>query len=1208
MAAKKRTKKGAKVAEENKSAQPLASASEKPVASPTSPTDAAAIETKPGRPGPPVAGIGASAGGLNALKKFFVAMPADSGVGFVLIPHLDPKHESLMVELLARCTKMPVVEATAGMAVEANRVYIIPPNKYMTISDGILHLTGPVERGDPFTSIDLFLRSLASDKQEKAICIILSGTGSHGSLGLKAVKASDGMAMIQDPNTAEHSRMPESAIATGLADYVLPAEQMPEALIKYIQNYVNGAKTSAEEPEAPDHLNQVLALLRTRTKLDFRSYRKRMLIRRIERRMSLSHFKSIADYLAFLREHADEVKQLARDLLISVTHFFRDPEAFQALEENVIAPLMGAKKSDAPLRVWSAGCATGEEPYSLGMLLLEHLAAAQKNCQVQIFATDVDEDALEVARHGMYADSIAADVSSERLGQFFTRMDDAAYQANKQLREIVIFARQNLIADAPFSKLDLIVCRNLLIYLEPEVQKKVIALLHFSLNVGGFLFLGPSETIGKNNDLFEPVSKNWRIFQRIGPSRPERVEIPIATTVDPLVPVRLLTAPSTARPIGFADVTHRMLLDQFAPAAVLINRKYEILYFYGPTDLYLTVPSGEPALDLMVMAREGLRTKLRSAIHKAVRESGPVALIAKVKRNGDYQPVIVTLRPVQGPQDADGLLLVAFQDSDHYGVPPIPPETVVEEPVVRQLEYELKATKEDLQGTIEELESSNEELKSSNEEVMSINEELQSANEELETSKEELQSLNEELTSVNSQLQEKVTELETANNDMANLLNCSEVAILFLDKHFRIKRYTAPATRLFNLIATDLDRPISDITPKFLDNTLQRDIEQVLRTSMPQEKQLQTSDGCWWNRQITLYRTLDNRTEGVVLTFSDVTQVRRADEQARRLAAVMRDSNDAVILHDFDGKIISWNHGAEQILGYGGVEASQMNIDQITPEELRARSHAQWERLRQGERVDSWESQRRTKGGRMLDVWVTLTALKDEMGRPVAIVKTERDITGRKQLEREVVEIASQEQRRIGEDLHDSVGQELTALNILAGDLAETLRTDPANGAKLVDQMVQGLRRSQRELRAVLRGLLPVAVDAEGLMAALSDLADRTQQEGKVTCKFACPKPVAVADNHTATHVYLIAQEAVHNAVKHAQPRNIRIFLESNHLLLLTVQDDGIGMPSRPTESHGGLGLRIMQNRAAIIGATLTIQPAKPTGTLITCTLASKNP
>jgi len=1345
MAAKK-NQKGAKASAETKPVEQPVRAPEQSEHSPTTPADDAPGESKPAQTGPPVAGIGASAGGLDAFKKFFAAAPADSGVAFVLIPHLDPKHESLMVELLARYTKMPVVEATEGMAALANRVHIIPPNKYMTISDGTLRLTGPVERGGLQTSIDLFLRSLANDKQEKAICIILSGTGSHGTLGLKAVKASGGMTMVQDPNTAEYSRMPQSAVASGLADYVLPVERMPEAIVKYIEHYdIDGAKTGAAGTEALDHLDQVLALLFARTKFDFRWYRKGMLTRRIERRMSLSHLSQIADYLAFLREHPAEVNRLFRDLLISVTNFFRDPEAFQALEIDVIAPLVRAKEFDAPLRVWSAGCATGEEAYSLGMLLLEQLAAARKSCQVQVFATDVDEAALDAARRGIYPESIAADVSLERLGRFFMRVDDASYKVGKQLREIVILARQNLIADAPFSKLDLIVCRNLLMYVEPEVQQKVISLLHFSLNEGGFLVLGPSETIGRHIDLFESVSKKWRIYRRIGPSRPERVEIPIAAAVGPLAGARRLTPPSTARPVSFADMTERLLLDLFAPAAVLINRNNEILYFFGPTDRYLAVPAGEPTQDLMMMAREGLRTKLRSAIHQTVRERGPVTLAdARVKRNGDYHPVIVTIRPVEGLQGADGLLLVSFQDSDQDRPLPRPPETGAEESVVRQLEHELMATKEDLQGTIEELESSSEELRVSNEEVMSMNEELQSANEELETSKEELQSLNEELTTVNNQLQDKVQELETADDDMANLLNCTDVALVFLDNQLRINRYTAPSTRLFNVIATDLGRPISDIAAKFADNTFQQDIEHVLRSCTPREKQVQTRDGCWWTRRITLYRTLDNRIAGVALTFIDVTQIRRADEQARRLATVLLDSNDAVIVHDFAGQITAWNRGAERMTGYSEAEALQMNVEQMIPEELRAQVRSDWEKLRRGERVDSWETQRRTKDGRILDVWVTATALRDELGRPVAIAITERDITERKrtharleneieqrtaalrksqeqltvilhtaadaiitfnakgiiqsvnaatermfgytaakmighnvkilmpspfrddydrdltyskktgvkqtigigrevvarrrdgstfpvefavsevaqlklftgilrditrrkELERDVVEIASMEQRRIGQDLHDSVGQELTALNILAGDLAESLRTNPSNGSILVEQLVQGLHRSQQQLRAVMRGLLPVAVDTEGLMAALSDLADRIQQEGKAICMFDCPEPVSVADNLTATHLYLIAQEAVHNALKHGRPRNIRIVLQSNHRLILRVQDDGIGIPAQPAENHGVLGLRIMRNRAAIIGATLTISPAEPTGTLVTCALARKN-
>lgn len=1475
MAVKKKSPKNARAAKKPKPSHEAVQAPAPSEESAPAAPDAAPFERSPG---PPVAGIGASAGGLDAFKRFFGAMPADSGAAFVLIPHLDPKHESLMVELLARYTKMPVVEATDGMAALANRVHIIPPNKYMTIAGGALRLTGPVERGGLQTSIDLFLRSLAADKQEKAIGIILSGTGAHGAVGLKAIKASAGMAMVQDPSTAEYPRMPESAIATGLADYVLPVEKMPEALIKYIQHhYVNGAKTGAEDP---DHLNRVLALLRARTKFDFRCYRKRMLTRRIERRMSLRHFQQLADYCAFLREHPEEVKQLFRDLLISVTNFFRDAEAFQALETEVLSPLVRAKPQDAPLRIWSAGCATGEEAYSLGMVVLEQLAAAQKSCPVQIFATDVDEDALEVARQGIYPESIVTDVSPERLGRFFARAGDASYQVSKPLRDIVVFARQNLITDAPFSKLDLIVCRNVLIYLEPDIQKKVLALLHFSLNEGGFLFLGPAETIGRHIDLFEPVSKKCRIFRRIGPARPERVEVPITTALDPLVPLRRVDPPSTARPVSFAEMTQRLLLDQFAPPAVLINRKYEVLYLFGAADRYLAVPAGEPTHDLMMMAREGLRTKLRSAIHKAVRENGPVALQgAQVKRDGGYHSVVVVIHPVQGPQGADGLLLITFQDAVQDIPPPRPPKTAAEESALRQLEYELKATREDLQSTVEELESSNEELKVSNEEVMSMNEELQSANEELETSKEELQSLNEELTTVNNQLQDKVADLETANNDMANLLSCTEVAILFLDNHFRIKRFTPPATRLFNVIETDLDRPISDITPKFPDSTLQQEVEQALRTLSPQEKQVQTSDGRWWNQRIALYRTLDNRLEGVVLTFTDVTQIRQAANQAQRLAAVLLDSNDAVLVLNLDGTISAWNRGAQQMYGYSEAEALQMNVEQIIAEELLVKTRARWEQLRRGERVDSWESQRKTKDGRIVDVWVTATAIKDEWGRPIAIAKTERDITirkkaeaallenaervrlalsagamgtwdwhfvtnaliwdprqyelfgihsndfddttaqalgaihpedrprveaasarsrengvpfreefrvlhrdgsihwlvglgqplknasgevdrmigvnfdvtdrkqaeqklqqlntslenqvaertlalrereerlqsilntaadaiitinargiiqsvnmatermfgytaaemigqnvsmlmsspyreahdgymakyrqtrekhivgfsrevparrkdgsvfptdlavseiehlglftgihrdltERKQLEREVVEIASLEQRRIGQDLHDSVGQELTALNILAADLAETLQTNPSGGAKLVEQMTQGLRRSQQELRAVMRGLLPVAVDAEGLMAALSDLSDHIQRDGKATCTFDCPEPVFVADNFTATHLYLIAQEAVHNAVKHARPTNIRISLESDGLLVLRVGDDGIGMPADPTEGHGGLGLRIMRNRAAIIGATLTIQPAQPTGTLVTCSSVRKN-
>ena len=547
----------------------------------------------------PVAGLVASAGGLDAFKKFFATMPADSGIAFVLIPHLDPTHESLMVELLTRHTSMPVVEAVEGMAVEPNRVYIIPPDRNMTISGGVLRLTGPVAHGNWQTSIDLFLRSLADDQLEKAICIILSGTGSHGTLGLTAVKAAGGMAMVQDPKTAQYTPMPESAIATGLADYVLPVEQMPDALVRYVQHgYVSGGAVVTAVGENAGNLNQVLALLSARTKFDFHYYRKKTLGRRLERRMGLSRFDDVAEYLAHLREHPEEVQRLARDLLVSVTSFFRDPEAFSTLEAEVIAPLIQSKDADAPLRVWVPGCATGEEPYSLAMLLLEHQTAAQSSCRLQIFATDVDERALAVARRGIYPEGIAADVTPGRLARFFTRVNESAWQISKQVRETVTFAVQNLITDAPFSRMDLISCRNILIYLEPEMEQKIITLLHFSLKEGGYLFLGPSETVGRQTDLFEPLSRKWRIYRRIGPARADGLQFPAMHTE----PRHATPPPPASRPHAppkLAELAQNSMLRRFGLACVVINREYEVLHFAGLTEHYLIQPAGPPTQHLL---------------------------------------------------------------------------------------------------------------------------------------------------------------------------------------------------------------------------------------------------------------------------------------------------------------------------------------------------------------------------------------------------------------------------------------------------------------------------------------------------------------------------------------------------------------------------------------------------------------------------------
>jgi two-component system CheB/CheR fusion protein len=1285
-----------------------------------------------------VAGVVASAGGLDAFKKLFAAMPPDTGIGFVLIPHLDPGRESFMVELLARHTALPIIQAANDMPVEANHIYVIPPNKYMTIRGGILRLTGPVERYASPTSIDLFLRSLADDRQERSICIILSGTGSHGSLGLKAVKAAGGLAMVQDPATAEYDRMPQSAVATGLADYVLPVEQMPEALVKYARHaYLNGGTRVRATPETPEDLNQVLALVSTRAKFDFRCYRKKMLARRIERRMGLAHIDSFPEYVKFLRANPDELQQLTKDVWISVTSFFRDPEAFQQLADKVVAPLVRSKQQDATIRVWVAGCATGEEAYSIAMLFLEKLAAQQKSCSLQVFATDVDEDAREVARRGFYPDTISADVSPERLARFFTRVDAQTYQVGKAVRETVTFAVHNVITEAPFTRLDLISCRNLLIYLEPEVQRKLIPLFHFALNAEGFLFLGPSETIGRDIDLFEPLDKHWRIYRRIGPVRRERLDFP-STGVGR---ERETGPPADAagpRSVKFPELMQRLLMEQFGLAAALINRKYEVLYYFGPCTLYFEFPPGEATHDVIRMARDGLRNKLRTAVHRAIEDNDTVVVTVRVKRDGGYHSVRVTVRPVQAPRAAEGLLLVTFE-----GAPEQPPsaataaepeEAHAGESALRQLEAELKNTREDLECTIEELESSNEELKAANEETLSINEELHAANEELESSKEELQSVNEELTTVNVQLQEKIKELEGANDDMANLLNSTDIATVFLDRAFRIKLFTPAAARLFHLIASDAGRPLSDIALRFSDPVLLDDARGVLQELVPREKEVTAAEGDWWVRRIMPYRTRDDRIQGVVITFADITERKRAsDVVVRRLAAIVENSADAIFSKDLDGTIRTWNRGAERLYGYKQDEIVGQSVKVLIPEERAEAFASIMARLQRGEPTVQLETERLHKDGHRISVALTVSPVRDSSGKvvsasaigrdiserkqaeqalrdreerlqailngavdaiitidhqgiiqavnpatekmfgyaanemvgqnvrmlmpapytqehdgyvanylktgvkkiigigrevvaqrddgttfPVDLAVNEipqlrlftgiiRDISRRRELEREVVEVASLEQRRIGHDLHDSVAQELTALSMLAGDVAETLRTDPANAAHLVEQIIKGLQRSQQTLRAVLRGLLPVAVDREGLMNALADLAQRTQKESAVTCTFDCPTSVSVADNLVATHLYLIAQEAVHNALKHGRPRKIGISLVSNQVLVLRVQDDGLGMPAQATEQPG-LGLRIMRNRAGIIGATLAIAPVQPTGTLVTCFLArSKN-
>ncbi|MBI5603544.1 MAG: DUF745 domain-containing protein [Deltaproteobacteria bacterium] len=882
---------------------------------------------KPQESGFPIVGIGASAGGLAAIEAFFAAMPPDTetGMAFVVVQHLDPDHKSILIDLVRQYTRMRVFKVEDGMEVEPNCVYVIPPNRDMAFLNGKLHLLEPEAPRGLRLPIDFFFRSLAQDQHERAICIVLSGTGTDGTLGLKAIKGEGGMAMAQSSESAAYDGMPRSAIATGLVDYVLPPDKMPEQLIAYGQHAFGHRPkpVSAPPPSAGDNLKKVFILLRAQTSHDFSQYKQNTIQRRIERRMAVAQIDRFEDYVRYLRENPVEVESLFRELLIGVTNFFRDPPAFESIREQVIPRLFAGKPQGANVRIWVPGCSTGEEAYSLAILIREYLDGIKENFQTQVFATDIDPEAIEKARAGIYPDSIAADVSPERLSRFFAQ-EESSYRINKHIRDMVVFALQDVLKDPPFSKIDLLSCRNLLIYLDGEAQKKILPLFHYALNQNGYLFLGNSETIGEFISLFAVADKKWKIYQRKAVGVPHAVIGPYASPLETEVAMRRGRAGGEPAPKGgVRQLTERVLLEDYAPASLLVNAEFEVLYIHGRTGKYLEPAAGEASLNLLRMAREGLRMELTSGVRKALTQQKSVRYEGlQVKSNGDRSVVNLTIRPVMKQEAGPGLAVVIFED-----VTPAIQQTTeaAEAPIdgkdhqLLTLERELRAKEEYLQTTVEELETANEELKSTNEELQSSNEELQSTNEELETSKEELQSINEELVTVNTELQKKIEELSRANNDMNNLMAGTNIGTLFLDHQLRIQRYTPATTSVINLIQTDLGRPVSDIVSRFKDyDRLVPDTRAVLDTLIPKEKQVETQEGHWFQMRIQPYRTLENVIEGAVLTFVDITEQKKlhmaladSEEKLRTLFEILP---VGVSVLDDEGRIVYVNPALEKML------------------------------------------------------------------------------------------------------------------------------------------------------------------------------------------------------------------------------------------------------------------------------------------------------
>ncbi len=833
----------------------------------------------------PIVGIGASAGGLEALEQFLKQVPKQSGLAFVIVQHLDPTHKGILSELLQRVTGMRVIQVRDRTPVRPDCVYVIPPNKDMSILHGVLHLLAPVTPRGLRLPIDFFFRSLAHDQQEHSVGVILSGMGCDGTLGLRAIKEKAGVVLVQDPATARFDSMPRSAVDAGLADIVAPVAELPQKLIAYLhRNPLLARSEAVPEDKAQSALEKIVILLHARTGNDFSFYKRNTLYRRIDRRMALHQIGGMAAYVRYLQENSQELDLLFKELLIGVTNFFRDRATWDQLRDHAIPALLAQREPGQALRAWVAGCSTGEEAYTLAMVFREAVEQLKPpaNFTLQIFATDLDKDAIEKARTGHFLANIAANVSTARLKRYFTKDAGGGYHVCKDIREMVIFAPQNLIMDPPFTKLDFLSCRNLLIYLTAEVQKKLIPLFHYSLRPGGILILGSAETIGDSTLFFCPLGGKSRLFRRTDSgARPAPISFPSAFNAGQAITADAPLHPPKP-PESLQYLADQLVLHSYAPPAVLTNSEGDIFYVSGRTGKYLEPAAGKANWNLFAMARESLRYELAGAFKEALRKEEIVTLAGlTVGTNGGTQHVNVTVSRLVEPGPLGGLIMIVFTDAPAPTAPASAGKPHGRTPRQAELEQELRRIRGEARATLEEMQTSQEEFRSANEELQSTNEELQSTNEELTTSKEEMQSMNEELQTVNGELQVKVDQLGLASNDMKNLLDSTDIATLFLDRGLRVRRFTPQAAKIIKLIASDAGRPITDLASELRYPALVADAREVLRKLTPIEKSIEANNGRWFTVRIMPYRTTDERIDGVVITFANITIAKTLEAKLR---------------------------------------------------------------------------------------------------------------------------------------------------------------------------------------------------------------------------------------------------------------------------------------------------------------------------------------
>ena len=1176
----------------------------------------------------PIVGVGASAGGFEAFRELLKALPPDTGMAFVLVQHLDPGHESMLARLLSNATAMPVAEVEEGMVVKPNRVYVIPPNKIMEIRNGTLHLMARGEPAAKHLPIDHFLRSLAEDRGNRAIGVILSGTASDGTLGLKAIKTEGGITFAQDIKSAKYDGMPRSAIAAGCVDLVLPPEAIASELVRIGRHPYLGIAPPVRAGESDDELHKIFIVLQKATGVNFTWYKYSTIKRRIARRMLLHKLESLKQYLRFLHENPAEPAALYEDILIHVTGFFRETEAFQALAKRIFPKILDEKPPGESIRVWVPGCSSGEEAYSVAMVLLECLGDPVNSTHIQVFGTDISEVSIEKARAGIYGESGLAGVSQERLRRFFVQVE-GGFQIAKSLREICVFARQDLAQDPPFSRLDLISCRNVLIYMGPVLQKKVMGIFHYALKPTGYLMLGKSEPISAFADLFAVIDREHKICSK-RPAQLSRVfDLPAAPGDEKAIGAAAMKPETQAR-FDVQKEADRIVLSQYAPAGLVVDEKLQILHFRGQCSPYLSPPPGEASLGLLRMVRPEFAVELRTAIHRAKKQEIVVRKEGiRVQRGGHLWDVCLEVVPIKGNL-SERFFLVLFRKTpvrQRAG-----PEARGQAPAGgrrqsledARLRRELQTAKEYLQSMIREQEAINEELKSANEEALSSNEELQSTNEELETAKEELQATNEELVTVNEQFQNRNSELGQLNDDLTNLLSSVNIAILILSGDWRIRRFTAQAEKLLNLLPSDVGRPIGNIRPNIDGPDLASLVTGAVDPMSVLDREVQDLEGRWYSMRLRPYRTMDNKIDGAVMMFIDIDAAKRIHIELQRAqgltAAVLESAAALVMVTDLEGRIVRFNFACRRLTGYSfeEVEGKHFWDVLVPPEEVEAVKQV-YKGISESRSPREHENHWVDRSGRRHLISGSSTAVAEAQGATRYLVRVGVDVTEARLAEEALrqseilrqsqerlrtltaglVETQEEERRRISQELHDDISQRLAALAIQVEILHQEQGISPDELPRKLGELQKQMEVLSEDLRRTARNLHPFTLTHLGLEPALRSYCEEFSKLRQFKVRFTARALPGTIPSGVALCVYRVVQAALGNVARHAGAKRAVVSISgSDDALHVAIRDDGRGFDLDQAKGKG-LGLISMEERVRHLGGTFSISPKPGDGTRI---------